>query len=73
MKNDWSEVSVEDADGRFTQKLSHMGPIAGSPTGVAARRLLVERTGLVREPVTGALDFTHPYFPGIHGCPRCCV
>ena len=60
MRNNYSDVSLEDADAQFQAKL----PTLATPdaTGVSVRRYLVERTSLLREPVDGRIDFTHRTF-----------
>ncbi|GHO79507.1 ATP-binding protein [Ktedonobacter sp. SOSP1-85] len=62
IKNSWSEVSREEADQRFARKLENMPNIPQNVTGVKARQFFVERSGIIREPTTNQLDFTHRTF-----------
>ncbi len=62
VKNNWSEVALESVDERFTRKLTNMSGILRDVPGSSVRRLLVERTGIIREPVKGQIDFTHRTF-----------
>jgi hypothetical protein len=59
LQNDYSDVELAEADERFKQWLKNMNFEA---TGEAVRRLFVDRSGLLREPVVGRLDFTHRTF-----------
>lgn len=62
IKNGWSEVTVDDADAHFNLKLQNMQVFSSMVNGKSVRRLFVERTGMIREPVVGSLDFTHRTF-----------
>ncbi|MFL5698561.1 MAG: NACHT domain-containing protein, partial [Ktedonobacteraceae bacterium] len=62
IKNGWSEVSQHLVDERFAKKLTEMQGIPQKVTGVSIRRLFVERTGIIREPVVGQIDFVHRTF-----------
>ncbi len=57
-----SEAEVADVDERFTRQLGHMPNFSQEATGADVRRLLVERAGIIREPVAGRIDFTHRTF-----------
>jgi len=57
-----SEVAVSIVDERFREKLAHMPGLSQDTSGKGVRRLLVERTGMLREPVAGQIDFTHRTF-----------
>jgi hypothetical protein len=57
-----TEVEVGSVDARFSQKLINMPNIALEPTKKTARQLLVERSGIIREPVMGQIDFAHRTF-----------
>ena len=57
-----SEVAVSIVDERFTEKLAQMPGLSQNTSGKDVRRLLVERTGMLREPVAGQIDFTHRAF-----------
>jgi hypothetical protein len=62
MLNGWSEVQTERVDEHLGKRLATMRgvPRDASPSGV--RRLLVERTGIIRHPIPGYIDFTHRTF-----------
>jgi len=62
LTNGWSDVTREKADERFGLRLANMGDGLQGATGRAVRRLFVERTGMVREPVAGRIDFAHRTF-----------
>lgn len=62
LKNGWQEVEVTRADERFTHKLNGMYGIAPEISGIDARRLFLERAGIVRETAFHHLDFTHRTF-----------
>lgn len=62
LKNGWSEVIIEQAKDRFTKKLQNMHGLSSTVTGQSVTRLFLERSGIVREPVKGHLDFTHRTF-----------
>jgi hypothetical protein len=61
MRNSYSDVSVDEADDLFEERLPTIG--ANSEVdGTKVRRYFVERTNLIREPVDGRIDFTHRTF-----------
>jgi hypothetical protein len=62
LKNGWQEVELPRADERFAHKLSGMYGVSQEISGIDARRLFLERTGIVREAVFQHLDFTHRTF-----------
>jgi Leucine-rich repeat (LRR) protein len=62
LKNGWSEIELLRANEHFTRKLATMQAIPQGLLGSDVQRLFIERTGIVREPVTGRLDFTHRTF-----------
>lgn len=62
IKNNWSEISLESIDERFTRKLMNMSGNLQDVSGSNVRRFLIERTGIIREPVKGQVDFTHLTF-----------
>jgi hypothetical protein len=43
-------------------KLRDMEAISRATTGTDVRRLFVERSGMLREPIPGHIDFTHVRF-----------
>lgn len=60
-RNDWAEVDTSDVDSFLDQELPRLA--RPSPcTGADVRRLLVERSSILREPVMGQSDFTHRTF-----------
>ena len=62
IKNDWSQVALELVDERFERKLKDMPGLTQDTTGSGVRRLFVERSGIIREPVVGQIDFAHRTF-----------
>ncbi len=62
LTNGWSEAPIESTDQRLSLTLSRMEGIPQSVTSSDVRRYLVERSGLLREPVKGRLDFAHRTF-----------
>lgn len=62
LQNGWSGIGVARADERFGRKLANMYELHGATDASAVRRLLVERSGMIREPVPGQIDFTHRTF-----------
>jgi NACHT N-terminal Helical domain 1/NACHT domain/Leucine Rich repeats (2 copies) len=62
VKNGWSEVGLQDVDERFARKLVNLQGLPQPVTGSDFRQLCVERSGIIREPVVGKIDFTHRTF-----------
>ena len=62
IKNNWSQVALELVDERFERKLKDMPGIVPGISGSGVRRLFVERSGIIREPVVEQIDFTHRTF-----------
>ncbi len=62
MRNSHSTVEIGATDERFNGKLTNMPEIAPEVTGTAVRSFLVDRSGMIREPVAGEIDFTHRTF-----------
>lgn len=60
--NGWSEVEMARAEQRLSKKLPELSGSASSLVASQVRRLLVERSGIIREPTLGYLDFTHRTF-----------
>ena len=60
MRNGETEVSVEMVDTRFEEFLPKLGGEISSIQRL--RRYFVERSGLLREPITGQIDFRHRTF-----------
>src|SRR3989442_8976133 len=59
LKEGLSEVSVAQVDERFTRKLANMPKEPEDITASDARKLFIQRSGLIREPIEGMIDFTH--------------
>jgi Leucine-rich repeat (LRR) protein len=62
IKNGWSEVPTQIADTRFSWRLKTMQAVSQNISGSDVRRLFVERSGIIREPIIGRIDFTHRTF-----------
>ena len=62
VKNNKSSVSKRDSEEYFDYKLSSMNNIPEGTNGLEIVRLLVERSGIIREAVAGYIDFTHKTF-----------
>lgn len=62
MINGWSVVSKERAEERFNMRLKSMPQLQSVISSSDLLRLFVERTGLLREPQMGHVDFTHRTF-----------
>jgi len=62
MLNSWSQIPFESAEKRFADRLKNMGQLGDRLGGMEIRKLFVERSGVVREPMPGQLDFTHRTF-----------
>jgi hypothetical protein len=57
-----SEAEKWVVDERFARKLTNMPNILPYTTGKAVRKLLLERSGIIREPIADHIDFTHRTF-----------
>lgn len=65
LKNNWSEIPVTAARDRLEKRLEAFRPDErdGAPlNGQSALRFFVERSGILREPLPGRLDFAHRTF-----------
>jgi len=62
LKNNWALVSSSRAKEHLTTTIEHMPGIPTTTLSDGVLKLLVERSGVVREPVQGQLDFTHRTF-----------
>ena len=60
--NGWSEVSLEKAEKRLEDTMRFMPNLPSNATASKIRRFFIERSGLVRQPVKGQLDFAHRTF-----------
>jgi hypothetical protein len=61
MQNGYTDIEVERADLYFSDRLTYMN-LSPNITGEMVRRLFVERSSLLREPIEGRIDFTHRTF-----------
>lgn len=65
IKNEWTEASVASALARFAARIKTLQHDAGAGeqlTPKSALKLFVERSGLLRQPAKGSLDFAHRSF-----------
>jgi len=62
MTNNWPMVPVERADKRLTRKLKNMALDTKGVMAPDVRRLFIERSGIIREPIVERIDFTHRTF-----------
>jgi len=62
MTNNWPMVAVERADEGLSRKLENMALAREGVTAPDVRRLFIERSGMIREPILGQIDFTHRTF-----------
>ncbi|HLG79217.1 MAG TPA: NACHT domain-containing protein, partial [Ktedonobacteraceae bacterium] len=62
IRNGQTEEAIETIDERLKHSLSRMVGVSQDLQGSDARRLFIERSGILREPVKGAIDFTHRTF-----------
>src|SRR6266567_122199 len=62
IRNGFSEISNESVDERFERKLMSLQGVAQAISGSSVRRLFTERSGIIREPVIGRIDFAHRTF-----------
>jgi len=60
--NEWSSIEWEKASDRLQPKLAAMEGIPSGATVEKVLRYFVERSGVVREPVKGRIDFIHRTF-----------
>src|SRR6266487_909152 len=61
-KENLSEAEKSAVDERLARKLTNMPNIPPDTPGKAVRKLLVERSGIIREPIMDQIDFTHRTF-----------
>lgn len=62
LMNNYSEVELNRVEERVDRRLENMEGISKDIEGKDVCRLLVHRSGLVREPTAGRFDFTHRSF-----------
>jgi hypothetical protein len=62
MSNGWSVVLRQQAEDRLTRRLANMPGLMQNLSGSDVMRLFIDRTGLLREPQPGHVDFTHRTF-----------
>ncbi|MGW6460255.1 NACHT domain-containing protein [Streptomyces sp. NPDC055078] len=60
IRNDRAEMDQDDALAQLRRALEYMAPVGASPEQVL--RQLLERSGLLREPAAGRVDFVHRTF-----------
>ncbi|QKV77440.1 NACHT domain-containing NTPase [Amycolatopsis sp. Hca4] len=60
VRNGHTDIPTEDAEARIAAKLAFMGQISAGPHQVF--RHLLDRGGVLREPVPGRIDFVHRTF-----------
>jgi hypothetical protein len=61
IRSGWSDAPRDRVTERFARRLASM-PRAGTTDGKAALDVLVVRSGVIREPVAGRIDFVHRTF-----------
>jgi hypothetical protein len=65
VKNEWTEVPINSASDRLQKEIGNLrtdGKDNVPPTAQNVMRVLIDRTGMLREPVNGKLDFAHRTF-----------
>ncbi len=62
IRNGWSEATFQQVDEWFARKLARVQAPSKKVTGKDARIYFVERSGIIREPVAGTIDFAHRTF-----------
>lgn len=62
IKNGWSEIEIAKVVDRISKQIENMEGLSASVVGKDVYRLLIHRSGLVREPILGKFDFTHRSF-----------
>jgi len=65
LKNGWTEIALASARDRFDKKIATFRPDGRDGvalTGESASRFFLERSGILREPLEGKLDFAHRTF-----------
>lgn len=62
MRNSYSRVTIRQVDERFDHKLVDITDIAEGVSGTKVREYLLERSGIIREPTAGEIDFAHRTF-----------
>jgi predicted NACHT family NTPase len=67
IKNDWSEISLDLAKGRLDKKCEAFRRDerdSAAITGDSSLHFFLERSGILREPLKGKVDFAHRTFQG---------
>lgn len=62
IKNGWSDLSKDRVLERFSKRLSTMEGLRRSYSGLDVLKLFLERSGMLREPIVGRIDFPHKTF-----------
>ena len=55
-------VTLKKAENKLSQKLKVMEGLPADADASSVRRLFIERSGILREPIKGQVDFTHRTF-----------
>ena len=70
LKNEWTEVSVDGALSHLGAKLQNLRTETGDGPAITATnvlKLFLERSGMLRQPMEGKLDFAHRTFQEFMG------
>ncbi len=70
IKNEWTEVSIEGAQDHLGAKLQNLRMDVGDgppASGASVLKFFLERSGMLRQPVEGKLDFAHRTFQEFMG------
>lgn len=57
--NGWSNITLDDAERYIARKIRTMIGLPNFADAASIRRLLTERSGIIREPSVGIVDFVH--------------
>jgi len=57
--NNWSTVSTDQVDRLISRKMKNVMGLPINITETSIRRLLTDRSGIIREPSVGSVDFVH--------------
>jgi hypothetical protein len=61
-KNGWTQLTIEKAEQRINNILRNMNGLPENITGHDVLKLFIDRSGLLRQPVVGIIDFSHRTF-----------
>jgi hypothetical protein len=62
LNNGWPMVTVDRMDDHFARKLENMGALPRGTRASRVRQLLIDRSGIIQEPVVGQTEFIHRTF-----------